>query len=909
MRDGLVCAVSPRYTTCVVSGAGGVVVERDGDSGAVTEAGPPENQILRFSSLAPGRLFDGRYRIEATLGAGGSGEVFRARDERTGLDVALKVIFPGGALSRPDRLARELAISRSLRHEGVLRVDDVGEHDGLLYLVSEHLEGEPLYQLLARDGASARSRVEEILVKLLEGLAAIHEAGVVHRDVKPSNIFLTTDGRVVLLDLGLACSSRSPRLTSVGRFLGTPEYAAPEQIRGEGEPTASADLYALGASMWELLVGQPPFTGSAGEVLEAQLRRALPRAPDAFRRCRRRTRFLLRACLEKDARRRPRDAREALRWLEGGSPIAARAARLWPFRVRWPGLALVFTAAVLAIAGLWWLAPRAPLPSERGVAWEGAAGAPFETELAERPVFVARGRSLAGRWPAAWAVTEPAGVGGPRLWHLASPFAAPRAVEGSWRDELDRVRYPGVADPHRVRALVSLADVRRAGEAELALLTHRTPHYPAAVTLVDRAGQGVSFHHPGHLLGDIETFRQGGDGRLFLLLRGVNNLLGPRPVIVALPADHRAHGQALPFAAPVQAAPRGGGWTYVLPRFRDYRDVGVALVSDGTIRVDIPPDQHFFLYADDGVPVSAERRGGLAREAWRDAREALYEALFHAAGLSQVGEHGDGAARLESWAGEANAPEALRGLAFHCAATMRARTAYEGGAAAARATLDAARRARRLAGATPRGLLLEAEVLARLGEKGALEAVFDRREGIQQQPDAILSWYHVNQRAGGVVSNERLEAQWPSDQAQLRSKWGLLFALVRAHDAGEHQRVRALLRETTLDSLWAAHHYWASRAAHALGLSEEAWTQLRAAQAAPRVGGDVPLACLECRLSRAAGQGPEAEIRDAALEEIASLGRREALDATAHAHLALARGDAGLSGRDAARDEAAQAYR
>jgi eukaryotic-like serine/threonine-protein kinase len=212
----------------------------------------------------------GPYRIVAPLGAGGMGEVYRARDERLQRDVAIKVL-PTAIAGDPDRLARferEARALARLSHPAVLSIFDFGKEGETTYAVTELLEGETLRERLGHEHLSWR-RAVDTAAALAEGLAAAHGAGIVHRDLKPENIFLTRDGRVKILDFGLARTepvrpvegatlSLAPPDTAPGAVLGTVGYMAPEQVRGE-PADARSDIFALGCVLYEMLTGRRAF--------------------------------------------------------------------------------------------------------------------------------------------------------------------------------------------------------------------------------------------------------------------------------------------------------------------------------------------------------------------------------------------------------------------------------------------------------------------------------------------------------------------------------------------------------------------------------------------------------------------------------------------------------------------------
>jgi serine/threonine protein kinase/Tol biopolymer transport system component len=222
----------------------------------------------------------GPYTIVQLLGSGGAGEVWRARDERLRRDVAIKVLLPHLAGDADRRFAEEARTAGALNHPNILTVFDVGEHQGIPYLVSECLEGRSLRQRLD-DGPIAVEDARGIALGVACGLAAAHAKSIIHRDLKPGNTFLRPDGSVKILDFGLAklqfsSLSTETHRTMTGAILGTAGYIAPEQVKGE-HIDARADLFALGVMLYEMLVGQHPFRrASTFESLHAVLTIAPP---------------------------------------------------------------------------------------------------------------------------------------------------------------------------------------------------------------------------------------------------------------------------------------------------------------------------------------------------------------------------------------------------------------------------------------------------------------------------------------------------------------------------------------------------------------------------------------------------------------------------------------------------------
>ena len=228
---------------------------RPGLAAAVDEAG-----TLATGTIRGGTRVAGRFIIERLLGAGGMGAVYLARDEQLGEQVALKVIA-GFAVLDPtasERLRREASLARKISHPNVVRLHDVGEEHGLVFLSMEYVAGESLQNRIKRVGALSAGQLLPIAQQLCEGLAAAHAAGIVHRDLKPANVLIDAQERVKLIDFGIARSEVAAGMTATNMIVGTPEYMAPEQVMG-GQIDARTDVYALGAVLYHAITGQPPF--------------------------------------------------------------------------------------------------------------------------------------------------------------------------------------------------------------------------------------------------------------------------------------------------------------------------------------------------------------------------------------------------------------------------------------------------------------------------------------------------------------------------------------------------------------------------------------------------------------------------------------------------------------------------
>jgi eukaryotic-like serine/threonine-protein kinase len=259
----------------------------------------------------------GPYEIISPLGAGGMGEVWRARDARLNREVAIKVL-PALLNNDEDQLRRfeqEARATSALNHPNILTVYDIGTHDGAPYIVAELLEGADLRAQL-NDGALTVRKAIDYAQQITRGLAAAHEKGIVHRDLKPENLFITKDGRVKILDFGLAKLTQpklarvdteaptSPLLTESGVVIGTVFYMSPEQTRGERADNR-ADIFAFGAILYELVTGQRAFQGkSPVEVMHAILKEEPPELSDTSHKIPPQLERIVRRCLEKNPERR-----------------------------------------------------------------------------------------------------------------------------------------------------------------------------------------------------------------------------------------------------------------------------------------------------------------------------------------------------------------------------------------------------------------------------------------------------------------------------------------------------------------------------------------------------------------------------------------------------------------------------
>ena len=316
--------------------------------------------------LEPGTLLGGRYEIIAMLGLGGMGAVYKAYDRDIEREVALKVIRPDLA-SNPELLQRfkqELLLARQIAHKNVVRIFDVRESGGIKFITMEYIDGRDLRSLLAEHGKLPAAEALDIIQQACAGLAAAHEEGVIHRDLKPGNIMRDRNGRVVVMDFGLARTLEGGGMTQTGAMLGTMEYMSPEQAKAESLDERS-DLFTIGLILYELITGRTPY--AAESAIASLLKRTQERAAsmsDVDASIPRSISAVVAKCLETDPKNRYQSVNEllaAIEELQGKRPSSVFAKPL-PVGVSRRSVVMISTAvAIIAAAiatGVWFIGSK-----------------------------------------------------------------------------------------------------------------------------------------------------------------------------------------------------------------------------------------------------------------------------------------------------------------------------------------------------------------------------------------------------------------------------------------------------------------------------------------------------------------------------------------------------------------------
>jgi tetratricopeptide (TPR) repeat protein/predicted Ser/Thr protein kinase len=350
-------------------GAPGTSARRTPSPRSPSPLGPNSDSQPGASELKIGDLLGGRYELLQLIGEGGMGAVYKARDLELEREVALKVIRPEMA-DHPEILQRfkqELILARQVTDRNVIRIFDIGEAGKTKFITMEYLEGENLHQILKHRGKLEIAEAVDIMEQACSGLAAAHREGIIHRDLKPGNIMRDKNGRVVVMDFGLARTFTGDGMTRAGAMMGTIEYMSPEQAQGT-ELKASSDIFTVGLILYELLAGVAPFYAESAiaSLLKRTQQRAVPLA-DVDKLIPGTLSNIVSKCLEKDPANRYQNAAELdadLRAWQGkgdGKKVSASSGRLRMNRIRelpWQRLAVTGLLIVLIAAGIAWYGIR-----------------------------------------------------------------------------------------------------------------------------------------------------------------------------------------------------------------------------------------------------------------------------------------------------------------------------------------------------------------------------------------------------------------------------------------------------------------------------------------------------------------------------------------------------------------------
>jgi hypothetical protein len=466
-----------------------------------------------------------RWRLERVLGVGGQGEVWLAFDQELRERVAVKVLARPDRPTAVERLKREVRIGRKLRHEHLVQIYELVDAGTSIAIVMEYLGGGSLSERLG-DGKLEIAEVERIGEALLEALACLHREGIVHRDVKPSNVLFDSEGVVKLADLGtLRPMDEAGDLTATNLTVGTPAYMSPEQVRGE-EPAPPSDLYSLGVTFYHLLAGQRPFEG--GSEFDVARMQVTDEAPPVRRErgdCPWWLARFVHRLLEKDSKNRWVDADEALK--------AFRARRWRPTRralVRaTAAIAVVALVGALGLAGIDRMAEIRPSVEGGVLVVRNAFGRTLWQEAIEglQPLSVALDLAPGGGQDVLAGVVK--GPPGRRKLDLRlfSRSGLPLKEFRVTTDYSGVPQFPGMSETLQITGLDVIDLGRGLGDSAVWTVTDRS-WYPGAVgvwSAVEGQDPKVVLVNSGHFRAG-KAFDFNGDGRNELVVAGVNNELG-----------------------------------------------------------------------------------------------------------------------------------------------------------------------------------------------------------------------------------------------------------------------------------------------------------------------------------------------------------------------------------------------
>src|ERR1700687_1147346 len=329
----------------------------------------PASTISQLPGLLPGTMLGGRYQILQMIGEGGMGAVYKAKDRELDRFVALKVIRPELA-ANPDILQRfkqEILLASKVTDRNIIRIYDLGDAEGIKFITMEFVEGDDLRPRRRRRGKLAAAGAVDIMEQVVSGLRAANRVGVIHRDLKPGNIIRGSDGRVLVMDFGLARSLQGDGMTRTGTMLGTIEYMSPEQAQAK-ELDARSDIFTVGLILFEMLTGMMPYQADSAiaSLLKRTQQRAIP-ATEIDKNVPGTLSNIVSKCLERDPALRYQTSNELLNDLRawqgksGTAKVSASSTRMWMNRLRelsWSRIAPVVLLLVVMVAATAWYFSR-----------------------------------------------------------------------------------------------------------------------------------------------------------------------------------------------------------------------------------------------------------------------------------------------------------------------------------------------------------------------------------------------------------------------------------------------------------------------------------------------------------------------------------------------------------------------
>ena len=377
-----------------------MTIEVGPNSPTLIDAGPrkssPPTSLYEGQALfVPGTVLGQRYEILQILGRGGMGAVYKARDREVNRVVALKVIRPdlAGNAAMLDRFKQELVLSHQVTHKNVVRIYDLGEADGVKFITMEYIEGNDLRSIILEKKSFAPIEAVEIMMQVCRAIESVHAVGVIHRDLKPQNVMRDNNGRVIVMDFGLARLVESNGMTQAGALVGTMEYMSPEQALGS-QLDQKSDIFTLGLIFYELLTGKMPF--AADSALASLIKRTQERAIPVTQHDKNIPASLasiVSKCMERDPKLRYQNCTELLRDLEAwqgnraGATLGFHASvGPWARTLPWPMIGIASAVILVAIVGY---LLRDKLFSPNGETTKGPVSvlvADFENNTAD-PIF------------------------------------------------------------------------------------------------------------------------------------------------------------------------------------------------------------------------------------------------------------------------------------------------------------------------------------------------------------------------------------------------------------------------------------------------------------------------------------------------------------------------------------------